>query len=193
MYAQQTCPTSDLLDRIVALRPVLLRSACQVVGQPDADDLVQGTIERCLTHLDHFRPDTNLLAWMRRIMSNLMIDGWRHQGRMLLDGRTGQDLAAPSPHEPPPWSDLNMEDIKRAVAGLPDRFRAVFTLHYFDGLTYAAIGVRLNIPPSTVGTRLLRARKQVYARLLTERSRQAGGLAAGLRGMAPRRAALSLV
>jgi RNA polymerase sigma-70 factor (ECF subfamily) len=182
-----------LLNRIVALRPVLLRSACQIVGQPDAEDLVQGTIERCLTHLDHFRPDTNLLAWMRRIMSNLMIDGWRHQGRMLLDGRTGQDLAAPSPHEPPPWSDLDMEDIRRAAAGLSDRFRAVFVLHYFDGLTYASIGVRLNIPPSTVGTRLLRARKQVYARLITERSRQAVRPVAAPRESAPRRPTLSLV
>ncbi|HEX3697249.1 MAG TPA: RNA polymerase sigma factor [Polyangia bacterium] len=157
---------------MVALRPVLLRSACQTVGLADAEDLVQGTIERCLTHLDRFRPDTNLLAWLRRIMSNLMVDGWRRQGRVLFDDQAEHDLVAPEPYQPPPWGELDIEDVRKVAAELPEKFRVVFKLHYFDGLTYASIGARLNMQPNTVGTRLLRARRQVHARLLAARTHQ---------------------
>ena len=172
MHAELSCATADLMSQVVALRPVLLRSACQTVGQADAEDLVQGTIERCLTRLDHFRPDTNLLAWLRRIMSNLMVDGWRRQGRILFDERAEQDVVAPGPYEQPLWADLDIDDVRRAVAALPEKFRVVFSLHYFDGLTYASIGARLNLRPNTVGTRLLRARRQVHTRLLAGRTRR---------------------
>jgi RNA polymerase sigma-70 factor (ECF subfamily) len=166
MSSQMSHGSRDLFGRIAACRPSLLRTARQSVGASDAEDLVQSTIERSLRHQNRFRPETNLLAWMRRIMSNLVIDGWRQQGRIFLDQQVIAESPAPEPCQPPPWHDLGVGDVQQAVARLREPYRTVFQWHYFDGLSYVTIAERMGVRPSTVGTRLLRSRRMVEALVL---------------------------
>lgn len=140
----------------------LCKRARQLVGREEADDLVQSTVEKALRHLEAFQPDTNMLAWLRRIMSNLMIDQWRRHKRqsqsLLTDG-----TAESTTMEPPcssPWEGLNLDDVRGALPGLSRQVRPVFELH-LDGLSYQQIADRLGLRASTVGTRLLRGRLQM--------------------------------
>jgi RNA polymerase sigma-70 factor (ECF subfamily) len=145
----------------------LIRRARQLVGREEADDLVQNTVEKALRHLQAFTPETNLLAWLRRIMANLMIDDWRRQKRrhtaIPLDA---DQLPAPPADDDeqtpptPPWQRLCREDVVRAVPLLTRYVRPVFALHLL-GLSYRQIAARLGLRPATVGTRLLRARLQM--------------------------------
>jgi RNA polymerase sigma-70 factor (ECF subfamily) len=147
---------NGLAHDIAACRSALLRAASQLVGVCDADDLVQNTIERALCHQSGFQAGSNLLAWLRRIMSNQFVDTWRKQIRratLPLD----QDLPAPDEEPAPPWSVLSGADLRHAIAALKPSFRAVFEL-YAEGLPYQEIARRLDLPLGTVGTRLLRAR-----------------------------------
>jgi RNA polymerase sigma-70 factor (ECF subfamily) len=166
MSSQMFSGTRDLVGRIAACRPALLRMARQSVGESDAEDLVQSTIERGLRHQGGFRAETNLLAWMRRIMSNLMIDEWRQHGRIFLDQEAVAEMPAPEPYQPPPWHALDLRDVRQAACLLREPYRSVFHWHYFDGLSYDVISARTGIKPSTVGTRLLRSRRMVEALVL---------------------------
>jgi RNA polymerase sigma-70 factor (ECF subfamily) len=137
------------------------------VGPAEAEDLVQNTLERALSHADRFQHGTNLGAWLRRIMSNLMVDDWRrsrHHFSCLAD-----DVPAPAPEPRPAWHDVDVESVWAAVEALPPRLRRAFQMHT-AGASYAEIARQLGIPTATVGTRLVRARLHLRRTLTGERT-----------------------
>jgi RNA polymerase sigma-70 factor, ECF subfamily len=167
--------SSSIAVALVSHIPELQRAARQVVAGPDADDLVQDTLERAWRHGDSFRPGTNFLAWLRRIMSNLVVDTWRQQSCRRTCALL-EEPAAPAPDGPPraDWEEVEAADLEAAVASLPGPFRAVYELKA-AGLSYAQAARRLELPVGTVGTRLMRARRRLR-KLLREavaRRRQA--------------------
>ncbi len=125
----------------------------------DPDDLVQDTLERACRNFDRFDPNTNLFAWLRTIMQRLVIDKWRRQGRRVEVPL--KDTPAPEPDEVLPMSKRYSQDkIRRASLQLGERLRTTFRLR-LDGLGYMAIAERLQVPASTVATRLMRSKRQV--------------------------------
>ena len=171
--------TAHLSRALADCRPDLLRAARQLVGAVEADDLIQSTLERALLHIGTFRPETNLLAWLRRIMSNLTVDNWRRHHRFPMASlEQGREFPTPAPDPVEPWQSLDAADIRAAVEQLPERFRVVFELHHEYQLPYAEIARRLQLPPGTVGTRLLRARghlRKLLSQKLQARSTPRGG------------------
>jgi RNA polymerase sigma-70 factor, ECF subfamily len=143
---------------IATCRPALLRRARTLVGPVDADDLVQSTIERALAHLDDFEPQSNLIAWLRRIMFTRTIDDWRCHKRRYVSLEAPEELPCEEEEHPPFWAGLTREDVAAAVRALSPRFRTVFELHHEWGLSYDEVERELKIPFGTVGTRLRRAR-----------------------------------
>jgi RNA polymerase sigma-70 factor (ECF subfamily) len=146
-----------------SLRQFLRQRAQRLVGRggPDCDDLVQDTLERALRNLHRFTPGSNLHGWVSTMMHRLMIDRHRRERNL----RPG-----PLPDLPSPEPDLEREDrenrllstlsrVDELLARLPPSYRAVLELHARAGLGYSEIARRLAIPVSTVGTRLLRARR----------------------------------
>jgi RNA polymerase sigma-70 factor (ECF subfamily) len=176
----------ELASRIAAHYPDLLRSARRIVKGDEVDDLVQSTVEQALRSLHTFDPGTNLLAWLRRILSNLTIDQWRRQRRQSTE--PVGDRAAPVAEPRPEWESLSKEDVEQVLPALPSHLRTAFALH-LGGMPYRSIAVNLGIRPSTVGTRLHRARHRVrgllHARLrrgpalLVDASDEAPGSPAG--------------
>lgn len=142
----------------------LLSLALRLTGSPsDAQDLVQDTLEKALLAWHRLRPDTNTCAWLSAILNNLFIDRCRHAKvrptAVELEGAAQQVSSAP-PEPQPPWLRLGEGDVRAALMHVQDDFRAVFALH-LEGLSYQQIADRLGIPRVTVGTRLLRARKEL--------------------------------
>lgn len=129
----------------------------------DAQDLVQDTLERALRAWDTFDQSTNVRAWLAAILNNLFIDrcrkGTRAAAAVELED-VAHRVAAVDPDPEPTWATLDERDVRAALAHVQADFAAVFSLH-LDGASYQDIAERLGIPRATVGTRLLRARKQL--------------------------------
>lgn len=53
------------------------------------------------------------------------------------------------------------EGVRIAVKALPDKYRRVITLYYFEELTYEEVSWKLQIPVNTVRTHLKRAKEQL--------------------------------
>jgi RNA polymerase sigma-70 factor (ECF subfamily) len=151
--------------QLVALRPALLTLASILSGNPgDADDFVQTALMKALEWRERLRPDTNLKAWLIRVIRNLAIDAARQSKKDA--GVTDPDLLpAPPPESEPVWALLSREHIVRALRGCAPPLQQAFELHYFGGVPLAEIARLQRTNIGTVGVRLFRARARLRAAL----------------------------
>ena len=124
---------------------------------PRAEDCLQDAWLRAIAGLERFAWRSSLRTWIRGIAINCWREGWRGDRRAPL--RLVED------HEPEPGlpatSPLDVIALQRAVATLPDGYRAVLVLHDVEGYTHEEIAEALGIVPGTSKSQLARARAAV--------------------------------
>ena len=146
----------------------------------DAEDLAQDAFVRFHRQLDRFRPGEPLWPWLRRLTTNSALNGLRG-GRVGRVGRANNGAHTVSLDDAAidgditnvadtdvggrAWraSDDLRIDLERHLQALAPADRAVLVLRYLEDLTYAEIAALLDVPVSTVETRLFRARKRLGA------------------------------
>ena len=186
-------PPDPFIAELIELRRALHQRALFLAqDRTAADDLLQETLERALQSRDRFREGSNLGAWVFSIMRNLFIDGRRRRairarleqkafwlGELEPPAREPErddegprhpecgrvDNGVSDPGSPSPMDVITSDDVEEAVAMLPPAQQEIFLLAYSVRLSYREIAMKLGIPPSTTGTRLLRVRAKVRRRL----------------------------
>lgn len=157
----------DLAAALADHEPVVRGLAAMLCRNPsDARDLVQDVFERALRHRDRIPRGTER-AWLCTVTRNLFVDRARRrkvEQRLLAEG-AGNVLelprAAEPPREPSPWERLDGAALRAAVDLLSPKLREVYVRHAFEQQDYDHIAGALGIPKSTVGTRLLAARRRL--------------------------------
>lgn len=170
VQAARVAPPPDrqsFADFVRQHEAVLQGTALRLCGNPtDARDLVQDTYERGLTRFDRFREGTDGRAWLLTILHHLFIDRCRSRTRERRADVSVEDVeervAAPQEDEAPVWAHIDPEQLRTALARIPEEFRLVYQLHAIEGRSYNEISERLGIPKATVGTRLIRARRKLF-------------------------------
>jgi RNA polymerase sigma-70 factor, ECF subfamily len=159
-----------LTEQLPVLRAVarnLVRNAAEV------EDLVQDVFEKALRSIERIDLTGNPRGWMVTILHNLHIDRCRQRARMKPHVPCDDVIiAAPEERDPPVWSAITTEDVRRAATQLPDELREVYVMFALDGRSYIEVSERLGIPKATVGTRLSRARARLKLLLTTELASQ---------------------
>ena len=145
----------------------------------EAEDIVQESFLRAYSALPGSRTELPFRPWLIQIAVNLCRD-WARRKRPVpfsdLPAATAADEAGmesgaealPDPEPLPPEAAETKDQLahlRQAVLALPPAFRLIVTLRYDEGLSYEEIGRLLNMPPATVGTSLLRARRRLRAAL----------------------------
>jgi RNA polymerase sigma-70 factor, ECF subfamily len=157
----------------------LLRAAFQLTKHhQDAEDLVQESIARACAAFDRFTPDTNVKAWLHRILLNTFINGYRKRQREpLLTVLPVEELAVGDPSvvatgsisaEDAVLSKIPAHRLVRALQDLPQEFRQVLYLIDVEGFSYRETAAIMKTPLGTVMSRLHRARASLRAGLLSE-------------------------
>jgi RNA polymerase sigma-70 factor (ECF subfamily) len=140
--------------------PHLRAFAISLCGNLDqADDLVQETTLKALTHLDGFQPGTNLQAWMFTILRNLFHTGYRRRRREVedADGLFAATLSvAPDQH-----ARLDFEDLRTALAKLPPDQREALVLIGAEGFSYEETAAICCTKVGTIKSRVNRARTRL--------------------------------
>jgi RNA polymerase sigma-70 factor (ECF subfamily) len=151
-------------DQLVALLPRLRRFARALARNvADADDLVQVALERALTHLDQWRPDTRLEHWMFGILRNAWIDetrSRRRRDRVLAPAELGETVADRTSE-----AHIQRLSLEAAMERLPEEQRLVVALVLVEGLAYKEAAELLEVPIGTITSRLARARAALEALL----------------------------
>jgi RNA polymerase sigma-70 factor (ECF subfamily) len=121
-----------------------------------AEDCLQDAWLRAVAGLGRFAWRSSRRTWVRGIAINCWREGWREDRRAPL--RLVEDA---EPEVPLAVSPLDVIALERAVAGLPDGYRAVLVLHDVEGFTHEEIAEALGIVPGTSKSQLARARAAV--------------------------------
>jgi len=126
----------------------------------DAEDVLQESFVAAFK-LDRFDFSSTFGAWLKRIVINRSIDLLRRKKMQVIhiDETLVENIADEVPEEEN--LQLKVEEIKKAVAALPDGYRTVISLSLFEGYDNQEIAEILNITESTVRTQYHRARQKL--------------------------------
>jgi len=152
---------------MLALLPRLRRFARSLTrDQADADDLSQLSVERALKAREQWQPGTRLDAWMYRIMRNIWIDEARARARRAQTFAPEEEgLSVGDDGHEAIERNVEMNDVDRAMAKLPDEQREVIALVLVEGLAYKEAAEILEIPMGTLTSRLVRGRQALVQML----------------------------
>ena len=139
--------------------PRLRRYARSLVFDPGrADDLVQNTLERALTHWYQYDQQRDMLVWLLSIAHNAHRDQCRRDARLsTLAPADLQDLQDRSGGHA--GADVGLQlDLAAALARLGFEQREALLLVCVEQLSYTEVAEVLQLPVGTVMSRVYRAR-----------------------------------
>ena len=176
-------PAEGFHRHVAPLLGGLYRRAQRMTHQhADAEDLVQDTLAKAFVGFDSLRPNSNIGAWLQRILVNTHIDNHRKAQRypvqypaaeitdMHMAASAGHSITGLPSAEEEALKQLGDQQLIAAMRSLPEQFRT--TVYYVDvqGLDRKEIAALMGTPVSTVTSRLHRGRRQLR-RLLAEAAR----------------------
>lgn len=150
---------TDLCRKIEAEIPRLRRYARALTRDAvAADDLVQDCLVRGLAKQHLWKEGTDLRAWLFTILHNQYVNQVRRsvrEGAAVAVSETEPSLT----HAADQGKRLELRDLDRALAKLPDEQRTVILLVGLEGMRYEAVAEIIGVPVGTVRSRLSRGRE----------------------------------
>jgi RNA polymerase sigma-70 factor (ECF subfamily) len=162
---QATEGNAGAFSQLVRLfRPQVLRVAYGVVGSScEAEDVAQDVFVKVWQRLGAQETEGAFASWLYRITVNTAIDAVRRRRQESpLDDRHADAGAWP---EQTVLQHYERDQVRDAVAALPDSARAALILREYEQLSYQEIAQVLDIPIGTVMSRLSYARQVLRKRL----------------------------
>jgi len=152
---------TDIANRIEALIPRLRRYARALTrNEVAADDLVQDCLVRALAKQHLWQDGTDLRAWLFTILHNQYVNHVRQSVRQGELANANPSEAHRSLSRPPPQEhSLDLRDLDRALAQLPDEQRTIILMVGLEGMSYEAVAEFVGVPVGTVRSRLSRGRE----------------------------------
>jgi len=139
----------------------------------DAEDLLQDLWVRLVVAMRVYRHDGRFEAWLFRLAGNLAKNHARDTAQATQMGVATEDEQGdrfsqlPAHGESDPATLIEqaeqIDQLRQALAELPEAQREVLTLHYFEQLTFEQIAERLDIQPGTAKMRAHRGMKRLRA------------------------------
>jgi RNA polymerase sigma-70 factor, ECF subfamily len=147
--------------------------------EEDARDATQETFLAAFRNLRGFRGEAKVSSWLHRIAVNQCISRQRRakvRSESALEDdpeNAAASFAAPLSHSPAHVAEGRQETlaVRRAINSLPIELRQVVVMKEFEELTFREIADTLDLPLSTVKSRLYTALKQLQMRLQKFESR----------------------
>jgi len=144
----------------------------------EAVDLAQETFVRVYFAIERYHTDYAFSTYIYRIATNLAISEIRRRKRRRLVSLTGLFQSDDEPQaqdfQPPDKKPLALENlieseqtetIARAIATLPEKYRAPIVLRDVEGKSYEEVAVILQLGLGTTKSRISRARKLLREKL----------------------------
>jgi RNA polymerase sigma-70 factor (ECF subfamily) len=144
----------------------------------EAEDVVQETFLRVYKNLDRYDENQKFSTWIYRIATNLCIDRLRKRkpsysiDAEMTDGEGTDWHSMLASDDAGPDEELilseTQQNIREAIQTLPDKYKSVVILRYLHDMSLQEIGEVLEMPVTTVKTRVHRGREFLRKKLDSE-------------------------
>lgn len=124
-------------------RKIYLTAYRLLGNHEDARDITQEVIIKMYNELKNFRRESSIYTWIYRITTNLSLNELKKRKiRNFFDYDEVEEWLFKDETQSPELSYRENElsnKIQEAISKLPDKQKTVFTLRYYDGLSYEEI------------------------------------------------------
>jgi len=145
-----------------------------VQNQAVAEELAQEVFLRVYRSRESYEPTAKFTTWLFRIATHLALNSLRDGKHRRMEEHLDDDSSETpvrqvSDQRPTVEQRMlhqsRMEEIRRAVATLPEKQRAAVLMHKYDEMEYSQIAKVLNCSESAIKSLLFRAYETLRARL----------------------------
>ncbi len=137
----------------------------------DARDLAQEVFIHIYRVLDKYDQERKFFSWMYKVATNVCYNTLRQ-------GKNEQSVSLDKVIEIVPmigWAETQPEElyqrketqelVRQAVADLPEKYRVPLVLRYLKEMTYKEIAENMDLPVTTIETRLYRGKAMLQKKL----------------------------
>ena len=150
---------TDIMEICTKYGDRLYAAAFNITRQrQDAEDAVQEALLRLFRSDKEFESEEHVKAWLIRVTINIAkstCTSFWHRNRVPYEDYM----------EEIPFEDDSDRDLMEAVLSLPDKYRIIVHLYYYEGYKTREIADTLKLSENTVKTRLLQSRKLLKTKL----------------------------
>ena len=145
-----------------------------VQEQAVSEELAQEVFLRVYKSRETYEPTAKFTTWLFRIATHLALNWLRDEKNERAQERLDQPAEDGPPREVADRAptveqqmvaDLKVQEVRRAVAALPDKQRAAVLMHKYEEMEYSQIAKVLSCSESAVKSLLFRAYETLRVRL----------------------------
>jgi RNA polymerase sigma-70 factor (ECF subfamily) len=164
-------PKKTFADEVVEHSAKLRGYARKLAGNHClVDDIVQDTILGALVHSNHFKPGTNLSAWLYTILRNCYFNELRRTRQFsLLNEATILEQQPPTDADQI-WA-VQAKEVSEHFASLPRTQREALSLVALEGNSYETAGLKAGCACGTMKSRVSRGRAALLRAAAVTRGR----------------------
>lgn len=131
----------------------------------EAEDVMQEAFLKALTKIDTYEGKVSFGAWLKKIVINRSLDQLKKRKVKF------EELNEKIPDEQPAHfdiSEIQLEQLKKAIQQLPDGYRVVLSLYLLEGYDHEEIAQILGISNVSSRSQFLRAKLKLRQMLHKE-------------------------
>ncbi len=168
-----SAPSGDMARLVDEHMALLFAYAYRLTGSVDeAEELTQQTFLVAQQKIGQLREPGKVQAWLLKVLRNGYLKNRRKRRPM---AATEAEIDVNLFMEPVSAdSEWDTERLQQALDELPEEFRAVVLMFFFEQLSYREIAEQLELPMGTVMSRLSRAKDHLRGKLLRRQPQATG-------------------
>ncbi|MBR4026557.1 MAG: RNA polymerase sigma factor [Lachnospiraceae bacterium] len=168
MYQESLCTEDWKRKTIEQYSDMVYRLAFSMMkSKYDADDIHQEVFVQYITKHPVFDSEEHKKAWFLRVTINLCKNWWKSAWHRKVVGILEKKEAIESDNAICKWEE--QYPVIQQVKQLPQKYRIVIHLFYYEEMSIEKIAEILKEKPSTVRTQLTRARQKLKAELTSDK------------------------
>ena len=149
------------------VEPMMILCLRYVVNQEDAKEVLMDGFFNFYKNINSFtyQGEGSVKAWLKKIVVNQCLMHLRKRRSLFITGKDVGDFENADTGENA-LDYLNAKEIMNMIHSLPDGYRTIFNLYFFEGMNHREIGEMLDISENTSKSQLHRARAILKEKIL---------------------------
>lgn len=138
----------------------------------EAEDIMQESFIHAFMKIDQLLDDNGFGSWLRKIVVNRSLDIVKKRKTWYLKKDDFKYESEVQTEEESEEKDCRISEIQEAMTNLPDQYRTILSLHFFEGMDYEELMQILNLKYNNVKTRIARAKTRLHEEVMLLREQK---------------------